>query len=100
MTNLSGEEVFIAKTLRSQRSQASTSFDDRLQIAAFELKKQNGNVHYYYEYLIYGDCRGNRRGGLFIFFVRFVQKIFRVLFSYYKTSKKRNKWALITTQLK
>ena len=39
MTNLSGEEVFlptiVAKTSRSQCFQASTSFDDRSQIAAF-----------------------------------------------------------------
>ena len=38
-------------------------------------------------------------GGLFIFFIRFMQIFIGVLFSYYKTNEKRNKWTLIT-QLK
>ena len=38
-------------------------------------------------------------GGSFIFFIRFIQIFIGVLFSYYKTNEKRNKWALIT-QLK
>ena len=38
-------------------------------------------------------------GGLFIFFIRFIQIFIGVLFSYYKTNEKRNKWTLIT-QLK
>ena len=38
-------------------------------------------------------------GGLFIFFIRFIQIFIGVLFSYYNTNEKRNKWTLIT-QLK
>ena len=38
-------------------------------------------------------------GGLFIFFIHFIQIFIGVLFSYYKTNEKRNNWALIT-QLK